>query len=59
MPFSALEADVLDYHVRGGRIMSRISVWIEPSGDQWLGYVLGDPRVEKRSVPEDQGFAHR
>lgn len=59
MPFSALEVDVLCHHVGGGRIMSRVSSWIEPSGDQWLGCVLGDPRVEKGPVSEDQGLAHR
>lgn len=42
MPFSAMEAAVLYYHARRECVVSRVSLWIEPSRGQWVGGILGD-----------------
>jgi len=41
MPFSAMEAAVFDDHARRECVVSRVSVWVEPSGGQWVGVVSG------------------
>ncbi|KAI9815437.1 MAG: hypothetical protein M1827_002571 [Pycnora praestabilis] len=51
--------NLVDCHGSGGHNLSRLYVWVQQDGGEWLGSIFGDPRREARYRGKGEGLDHR